>query len=288
VDTRRSIPSCSSPGYGATPSFGARRAAVASAAAARATTAAAALAIGAALLAVGKPASANQHWNLYEGLPTVIEDAFPRGPGGLEAQAYVRWNRNDPGSNQWELTPRFVWGYGDRMEVRASGTALIGGDDRTGSGDLQAAGLFQFTDPGDGWTPALAGLLAVDLPTGRNTRGVDLTLKLLATSTLGGPQSPSRVHFNVGWTDNDRPRPGERGNRWMYGIGYSQPLGPEMTFVADLVREEMRLGGQRSTIGEVGVRWHVAPATIASVGFGIGTGSGAPDYRLIAGIQIPL
>jgi hypothetical protein len=253
----------------------------------RAAIAGAAALAGALLFGYGKPAAATQHWNLWEGLPTMIEDAFPRGPGGLEVQTYARWNSRDTGRDQWELTPRFVWGVGERVELRAGGTALIGGD-RTGSGDLRAEGLWQFTEPGDGWTPAFATLLAFDLPTGRDTRGIDSTIKLIGTSTLGPPQSMQRVHFNLGYRDNDKPRADERGSRWQYGVGYSQPFGQNMTFVADLFREEGRRGGERGTIAEAGVRWHLAGATVASVGFGIGSGQAMPDYRIIAGIQFPM
>jgi hypothetical protein len=283
VDKRTHIPSCSSPGYGAAASASTRTRRTA----ARTAAATAAVLAGAALFSFSKPAAANQHWNLWEGLPTVIEDAFTRGPGS-EAQAYVRWNNYDESRNEFELVPRFVWGFGDQMELRASGRAIAGGPDRTGSGDLRGSLLYRFTEPGTGWDPAWAGMLSLDAPTGRGTRGIDTTIKLIATSTLGPPQAASRVHFNVGYTDNDRPRSGERGSRWLYGVGYSQPVGTEMVLVADLVREEGRLGGQRTTIAEVGVRWPLAPATIASVCVGMASGPGAPDYRLIAGIQIPL
>jgi hypothetical protein len=253
----------------------------------RAAMAGAVAVAGALLFAYGQPAAASQHWNLADGLPTMVEDAFARGPGGLEVQTFARWNSRDVGRDQWELTPRFVWGLGERAELRAGGTALIGGD-RTGSGDLRAEGLWQFTDPGQGWAPAFATLLAFDLPTGRDTRGIDTTLKLIGTSTLGAPQSMQRVHFNLGYRDNDRPREGERGSRWQYGVGYSQPFGQTMTFVADLFREEGRRGGDRGTIAEAGLRWHLAGATIASFGVGIGSGSAMPDYRVIAGIQFPM
>jgi hypothetical protein len=242
---------------------------------------------GALLFAWGKPAAATQHWNLSDGLPTTVEDAFARGAGGLEVQVFSRWNSRDEGRDQWELTPRFVWGVGDRVEVRAGGTALIGGN-RTGSGDLRGEALWQISDPGAGWTPAFATLLAFDLPTGRDTRGIDTTLKLIGTSTLGPPQAMQRVHFNLGYRENDRPRPGERGSLWQYGVGYSQPFGQTMTFVADLIREEGRRGGVRGTIAEAGVRWHLAGATVASLGFGIGSGSAMPDYRVMAGIQFPM
>jgi hypothetical protein len=243
---------------------------------------------GALLVAYGTPAAANQHWNLADGLPTMVEDAFARGAGGLEVQTYVRWNSRDVGRDQLELTPRFVWGVGERVELRAGGTALVGGGDRTGSGDLRAEGLWQLTAPGDGWTPAFATLVAFDLPTGRDTRGVDTTLKLIGTSTLGPPQSMQRVHFNVGYRDNDRPRAGERGSLWQYGVGYSQPFGQTMTFVADLFREEGRRGGERGTIAEAGLRWHLAGATVASFGLGVGSGRAMPDYRVMAGLQFPL
>jgi hypothetical protein len=242
---------------------------------------------GALLFGYGKPASATQHWNLWEGLPTTVEDAFTRGAGGLEVQTFGRWNSRDDGSDQLELTPRLVWGVGERVELRAGGTALIGGD-RTGSGDLRAEALWQITEPGQGWTPAWATLIALDVPTGQGTRGIDSTLKLIGTSTLGSPQSMQRVHFNLGYRDNDRPRPGERDSLWQYGVGYSQPFGEAMTFVTNLFREEGRRGGERGTIAEAGVRWHLAGATIASVGLGIGSGRAMPDYRVMAGIQFPL
>jgi hypothetical protein len=253
----------------------------------RLATMVAAAVAGAMLFAWGKPATATQHWNLWEGLPTTVEDAFTRGAGGLEVQTFARWNSRDEGRDQLELTPRFVWGVGERFELRAGGTALVGGN-RTGSGDLRGEALWQFTEPGDGWTPAFATLLAFDLPTGRDTRGIDTTIKLIGTSTLGPPQSMQRVHFNLGYRDNDRPRVGERGSLWQYGVGYSQPFGQTMTFVADLFREEGRRGGERGTIAEAGVRWHLAGATIASFGVGIGSGRAMPDYRVMAGIQFPL
>lgn len=281
MKTRTQI--AASPGHGASASrsAGSRRIA------ARTAAATATLLAGALLFAFSNPASADQHWNLEDGLPTIVEDAFTQGPGGVEAQVTARWNKEQDGSDQVELRPRFSWGFGDRMELRAGGTALLGGD-RTGSGDLRLEGMWQFNELSESRIPALAGLVAVDLPTGKDTRGTDTTLKLIATQAIGGPQSMQRLHAILGWTDNDRPHPGERNDRREFGVGYSQPFGQAMTLVADLVRQEGRLEGQRGTIAEVGLRWHLAAATVASVGIGFGSGSGVPDYRLIAGIQLPL
>jgi hypothetical protein len=124
------------------------------------------------------------------------------------------------------------------------------------------------------------------VPSGRNIRGVDPTLRLIAIKSLGSHAKTHQLHVNVAWTRNNSPMPGERRERSQLILGYSTPLAERTTLVADVVREHERERGQMASIAEIGLRQDLGSKTTLSLAAGAGRGGdSAPRWRAVAAIQ---
>lgn len=102
---------------------------------------------------------------------------------------------------------------------------------------------------------------------GRESLGVDMTLRLPATRALGAQPSTPWTLGNVVWIRNAK-------------------LGPQNGLVADVIRELERARGEMASIAEVGVRHELSHETTFSFGVGAGHGSPmAPHWRVVAGFE---
>jgi hypothetical protein len=223
--------------------------------------------------------------NLERGLPAQVTDAEPIQQGEKQVQLTSRFDRQRSDQDQLNLEPQLQWGFADRWQASVSTRAIGGSADHAGSGDIGLQVFRKLNDEG-AVLPALAAELQLDLPSGKSTRGIDPTLRVIATRTLGSRPKTHQVHLNLAWTRNNRPEAGERHERGQAIVGYSTPIGENMAFIADLVREQQREAGGMATIAEVGIRRELARQTTLSLGAGAGRGSpSAPRWRLNAGIE---
>lgn len=223
--------------------------------------------------------------NLDENLPTEIEDAEPVDTGEKEIQMPLRWDRERGGSDRLVFEPQLQWGFAQRWQGSVSLRGLGGSADRTGSGDVRVKAMRKLSDEG-AVLPALAAFLEVDLPTGRNSRGLDAGLRLAATKTLGARADAHQAHLNVVWTRNGAPLDGERSERARLLAGYSTRLAERTVLVTDLIRQHERERGPLTTIAEVGVRQALAHRTIASFAVGAGRGGdSAARWRVHVAIE---
>jgi len=229
------------------------------------------------------PAAAQtDHYNLEEGLPTQIEDAYPTAYRNRELQIGPQYERTDTGEDRFLLNPRLELGPLRNTQLGITVPVLLGSADQTGSGDIQVDALYNFNVEGLTW-PAFSLAARADFPTGTGRRGVDTELKVLLTRSISNRLD--RLHLNLVYLRAGDPGPGERRDRYAAVLGYSGRLGPDMILVADLLREQEREAGIESNILELGVRRQITPLLVLSLGVGAGIGDESPDFRVTAGVQ---
>ena len=247
------------------------------------------------------PARAADHTNLEQGLPVVIEDAYPIKENGLEAQGYLRYDRaprNDPeGRNRLFVVPRIEWGAFKNFQLSVETPYAVGDASGTKQGNVAVQGLYNFNTEGL-FLPAFAVVAGLYQPYGYRGGGTETELKFLATKSLGTPDPegtspfsyvPRQIHFNASWFHNFDPltgRDAERSDRYRVGIAYSQPITNEAVLVADVYRETDRDRRRVSNVAELGVRYIVTPQTVLSGSAGVGFGGDRnQDFRFVAGFQ---
>jgi hypothetical protein len=238
----------------------------------------------AAPLWLASTARAADHTNLEEGLPTQVEDAYPTAYGNREFQLQGRYERTAEGKNQFIVDPRLEYGFARNWQARISAPFKLGSGDKTGSGDIGLEAFYNFNTESLS-TPAFALSARADLPTGRDSRGVDTTFKFIATKTLGKGALLQRLHLNLIYRNNAKAQAMERSNRYAAIVGYSQRLNADTVGILDFVREQELEKGKTSNILEVGLRRQVTPLRALSLGAGFGIGQNSPKFRLTAGLQ---
>lgn len=230
------------------------------------------------------PSQAADHMNLEEGLPTEIEDAYPTAYRNREFQLQGRYERTDDGQNRFVVDPRLEYGFARNWQGRINLPFQLGSADKTGSGDVGLEAFYNFNTESLS-SPAFAVSAKADLPTGRNSSGLDTQWKFIATKTLGAATRLQRVHFNFIYHNNANARANERSNRYGVILGYSQRVGPDTLLVADYVREQEKERGKTADIVELGLRRSLTPLRVFALGAGVGIGNDAPKFRVTAALQ---
>jgi hypothetical protein len=236
-------------------------------------------------LVIGLPfaASAADHINLEEGLPTRVEDAYPTAFRNREVQGIFSYDRTREDQNRVTLEPRLEFGIAPNTELRLGAPFFVGNADRTGSGDLDISALYNFNIEGL-VLPAFAVEGEAEIPTGKDSRGFDTTLKFIATKSIS-KTGLDRIHVNIGWTHNAGRERDERDHRYLAILGYSRRLTADTVFVTDFIREQERIRGENSNIIEFGIRWQLTPRAVISFGAGAGLGEESPQERATVGFQ---
>lgn len=228
---------------------------------------------------------AADHQNLEENLPVEVEDAYPIAYRGRELQFFTRYERLRGGGDRVVFAPRLEVGFARNWQGTISSELLAGSADRTGSGDIHVE-VFRNLNMEGLRLPAFAVAAGVELPSGKDTAGVDPQLKFIVTKTLGRTNFLQRVHGNFIYTHNSARRsPDERADRYTAIAGYSVRLGPNAMLVADFVRRQEREKRRESNLFEGGVRMQLNPLTVLVAGVGAGVGADSPRFRATIGIQ---
>jgi hypothetical protein len=223
-------------------------------------------------------------YNLEPGFPTDLVDAFALDPKVFVAQGFVRYEQTDNGQDRFLFRPKVAYGIVPFAHIEASVGFLAGDADRTGSGDLRLGGHYQFLDEA-GVIPALAIIPAVDIPTGKNSRGLDTSLTLAVTHSLNLGDGHDRIHFNASWLRNAGSDDNEREHYYRIAFGYSRQFMENLTLVADFVREEQRIKGQEANIIEAGALYQIDDHMTVSGSLGFGIEAESPDFRIGTGFQ---
>jgi hypothetical protein len=218
------------------------------------------------------------------GSPTQVEDAYPLAYKELDVEGLFRYERRND-EHRFILSPRLEYGVAPNWQVRLTSPIFTGTTDTTGSGDLQAEILRNFQTE-TRWTPAVAISVEGDFPTGHAGYGIDLSLKVLASKTLGASLAIPQLHLNLSWTRRGGRLPQER--RDLYGliIGYSRILTPNMVMVADYFRQQLPVAGRTEDVLEVGLRRALSRMMVAAVGVGYGLNRDSRDFHIQSSIEV--
>jgi len=235
-------------------------------------------------IALAGTAYASDHTNLEPGLPLEVEDAYPTGYLNREFQLSGRYERTAQGKNQYTLDPRLEYGFARNWQARINAPFILGQGNRTGSGDVGVELFYNFNTESLK-LPAFALSARANLPSGRDSSGVDTEYKFIATKSLGYAEKLQRVHLNLSYFANANHREEERANRYAAILGYSQRVGPDTVFLTDFVRQQELERGLTSNIVEVGLRRQLTPLKVVSLGLGAGIGNQSPDFRATLGYQ---
>ncbi|MEO0377620.1 MAG: transporter [Cyanobacteria bacterium P01_A01_bin.17] len=228
------------------------------------------------------PAAAADHLNLEEGLPIEVEDAYPVPYKGLELQGILRYERNGS-EDRILLEPRLEYGVAPNTQVRLAVPFSFGDGGVNNIEDVGVEVFYNFN--AESLTlPAFAVSVGADFPTGPDSSGVDPTVRLLATKTIGNANM-DRLHLNLGYTRNFGAEVDERSNQFSAILGYSRRLNSDTILVSDFVYEQEDEVNTDAYLLELGIRHQVDPLTVFSVGAGAGLTSNSPDFRVTMGVQ---
>lgn len=229
--------------------------------------------------------------NLENNFGVRLEDAYATGYRNREAQTYVRYERDAKGMNTMLLVPAIEIGPFRNTQFSVAVPIRTGTGDRTGSGNIELSGLYNFNTEGL-YLPAVSLAAQADIPTGLESSGLDYTLRFAATKTISRMR-PTRLHANVRYTRNAQPttrREGselivERAERWVGIVGISTRLTPQTLLAVDFIREQFRLVGEMGNSVELGFRRQMNPRLVMSLGGAAGLGEQSPSVRANIGLQ---
>jgi hypothetical protein len=229
------------------------------------------LIIVAACLVIVAEAAAIDHKNLDEGRPLRVEDAYPIAAGEVSVEAGAGFTLQRRGPDRGVFPVEILYGAAPNLQI-GLGTRLStdprGIDEQTKSGDLRVSALYNFNQE-TLEMPAFAAKLDVNLPTGVDSRGVDVGLKGIVTKSI----ERLSLHFNGGYEFLNGTRRGERDGRYLLILGASYPAGAprytRATLVADVFTEQSVRRGDANIVGtEVGFRYQLTPRMVWDAGLG--------------------
>jgi hypothetical protein len=223
-------------------------------------------------------------YNLEPGFPTDLVDAFALDPKVFAAQGFVRYEQTDNDQDRFLFRPKVAYGIAPYAHIEASVAVFSGDADRTGSGDIRLGAHYQFLDEA-GVVPAMAIIPGVEIPTGKDSRGLDTSLTLAVTRSLNLGDGNDRIHFNASWLRNAGSNDFEREHYYRVAFGYSRQFMENLTLVADFVREEQRVKKQEANIIEAGAAYQFDDHMTGSLSLGFGIAAESPDFRIGSGFQ---
>lgn len=260
-----------------------------------------ALLLGVGLLAASAiaPVLAADHTNLDENLPITIEDAYPIPYNGIEAQGYFLYDRDrlgsrgrgGRGSDLFTFAPRVEAGLFRNFQASTALPYSLGNTSETKQGNANLQGLYNFNNETIS-LPALSLGAGVIQPYGYERGGTETQVKAVASKSIGSfgtSYVPRQLHLNAIWFHNYDPLrlsdASERRDRYLVGVGYSQPVTNDAVLVADVYRQELRERGRAENMVELGTRYQLTPQTVLSSSVGTGFGDRSPAFRVLVGFQ---
>jgi hypothetical protein len=225
-------------------------------------------------------ARAIDHKNLDEGRPLRLEDAYAISTGeiAMELGAGLAAPRRGPTRGVFPLEilygayPNLQLGIGTTLATDPRET-----EEATKSGDLELSVLYNLNQE-TLILPAFGLKLAVNLPTGVESSGVDVALKGIVTKSVGRLS----FHFNAAYEFLGGTTRDERDGRYVLVVGASYPIGAprytRATLVADVFTEQGPRREDSNTGGlELGFRYQLTPRVVWDAG--VGTEFAGPTDR---------
>jgi hypothetical protein len=225
----------------------------------------------------------SDHMNLDQGLPVLLEDAFPLAYRDREVQVYFQYVEKLEQRYRINLTPILEAGFPVNTQLEINVPLIFGNADKTGSADIQPAILYNFNMEGI-YLPAVAFEAALSIPTGKYSEGLDPHFKLIFTKTIRAARL-NRIHFNGEYTLNTKSKEKERDHLYTFIAGYSQRITPNSIIIFDILRERNREDDSDHNVFEAGTRTQLDPVTVFSIGGGIGIREQSPRFHVTIGLQ---
>ena len=242
----------------------------------------AALAAGLLLLGVAAPAARAQERQLNQGHPVQLDDAFPiaAGDATLLTAGTLRLQRESANRGAFALDAQYALLPHTQLSVGTILTTVPHETSDPGSGDLDIAGRVTLGQQRD-LLPTMAAQLGVTLPTGVDSRGLDVELKGLASRAVTLGLLPLLLHLNAAAVFRAAQRDDDERlarYRLVAGASFALPQQATTTLVADVFAVQAVTRGQPETVGaELGVRHRLTPRV--AVGGAVGTEFAGPGDR---------
>ncbi|MFP5212600.1 MAG: transporter [Acidobacteriota bacterium] len=232
------------------------------------------------------PVLASDHYNLEEGLPVEVEDSIPTAYLNREIQGFFRWERTGDDKDRFQASTILEYGFMRNAQAELEIPFLWGDGTRKeeGLGDVSLSGLYNFNQETP-WIPGVALKGSLDLPTDEKSAGVDTTLKLIASKTLGRSTLWNRLHLNASWKHNNEAKDDEREDYYVAVVGWDVRVGPDSILIIDFIREQQEEKNKESNIVETGLRYQLTPLTVLAAGVGAGIGDDSPEVRTTLAFQ---
>lgn len=230
-------------------------------------------------------ALAADHFNLEDGLPVEVTDTLPIPYRSLEFQPFVRWDHTEQGEERFRAVPRFEYGLFRNAQIQLDAPFVFG--EAVEDDEFKTVGLelmYNFNQEGLLF-PAVALAGKADFPVGDEEDGVDTTLKLILSKTVGRSAQWHRVHLNASWKRNNESEEEERDDRYVLILGYDCRVRPDTILVLDYVRQEEKRKNEDTNLLEAGLRYQLTPLTVIAAGVGAGFGEDSPDFRTTLAFQ---
>ena len=225
------------------------------------------------LAIVGSSPAGGQERQLNQGHPVHLDDAFPISAGSatLLTAGTLRLQRESANRGEFALDAEYALLPNTQLSIGTILTTAPHQSSDPGSGDLDLAARIAFGQQSD-FLPTIATQLAVTLPTGVDSRAIDVELKALATraETLG--VLPVLLHVNAAAVFRAvRESSDDRAVRYRLVAGASLPLPQQATttLVFDVFVDQGVRRGERPTVGaELGLRHRLAPRVAVDAAIG--------------------
>ncbi len=230
-------------------------------------------------------ASAADHYNLESGLPVEVTDTIPISYRNTEIQGYFRWEHTGEGQEEFHLVPRLEYGIFPNAQIEIDAPLEFG--EAVAKNEFKTVGVeLLYNVNQEGLTfPSVALAGRADFPVGDEVEGVDPSVKLILSKTIGRSAMWHRVHFNAAWTRNNERDEDERKDLYTFIIGYDRRITPDAILILDFVRRQEGERNEDINLLEAGLRYQLTPLTVVAAGVGAGVGEDSPDLRATIGFQ---
>lgn len=221
-----------------------------------------------ALTALGAVCWANDHNNAEAGRPLRFDDAYSIAyreravEFGLSLRTFQRTG------SEYGAKTELKYGFAKNQDIGIAFEPVYSSSEKEFEAGRVEVGYFHGLRREIGDSPALAYRFDVGLPTGDETRGLDIRVRGIATKALG---QYDKVHLNLDATFATDPEVGERQHTLGAIVGYSTPLGYPRSFDQTLVAEfaltesHKKDEGWTGSVG-VGLRKQLDPRSVFDVG----------------------
>lgn len=220
------------------------------------------------LIGLGGSALAIDHNNIDSGRPLRFDDAYSIAYRERAMEFGLSLDTFRRKAASYGFQAEYKFGFAKNQDIGiAFHPSYEGSEKRFDVGDVELSYFHGIRREIDN-APALAYRVDVGLPTGRDSRGLDVRLRGIATKALG---QYDKLHLNLDLGLAVDAHEDERNVTFGAILGYSTPLGYpkrfDQTLVAELALQQSALKGEgyTGTVG-VGLRKQVGVRSVFDIG----------------------